>query len=103
MNIIFGVPSQSAAIQIQALYNAGNPLLRLFNNGAERFRFNMDSTPTFRIGGNQLLKERITGWSAPVGTAARTGFDTTATSLQEIAEHLKALIDDATTHGFIGT
>jgi len=36
----------------------------------------------------------VTGWVAATGTATRSTFDTTTVTLPELAERLKALIDD---------
>lgn len=54
----------------------------------------------------QLLKTRITGWTAPTGTASRAGFDTSTATLTQVAQTVKALIDDlhgTAGHGLIGT
>jgi hypothetical protein len=53
--------------------------------------------------GTQVLATRRTGWAAPTGTATRTSFDTATATTTQLAERLKALIDDLTTHGLIGT
>jgi hypothetical protein len=57
---------------------------------------------TLTRGGTQLLTARQTGWGAPTGTATRTTFATASVTLPVLAEHVKALIDDLTTHGVIG-
>jgi hypothetical protein len=41
------------------------------------------------------------GWAAPTGTASRTTFATTTVTTLELAERLKALIDDLATLGLI--
>ena len=43
-----------------------------------------------------------TGWSAATGSATRTTFDTTSVTLPQLAERVKALIDDLTTVDLIG-
>ena len=43
------------------------------------------------------------GWTAATGTATRTTFDTTSVTLATLAEHVKALIDDLTANGVIGS
>jgi len=56
--------------------------------------------------GSSVLKSRKTGWATATGTATRTTFDTTTVTTQQLAERVKALIDDlhATAgHGLIGT
>lgn len=55
-----------------------------------------------QFGGNQVVAARRTGWSAATGTAARTGFATATVTTAELAERVKALIDDLTAHGLIG-
>jgi len=56
----------------------------------------------YRVGANQVLGSRKTGWTAPTGTATRTTFDTATVTLPELAERVKALIDDLISHGAIG-
>lgn len=58
------------------------------------------------VAGNQVVGARKTGWALATGTATRTTFDTTSVTLPQLAERVKALIDDlhATAgHGMIGT
>lgn len=57
----------------------------------------------YRVEGNKVLGARITGWGAPTGTPTRTTFDTTTVTLPQLAERVKALIDDLMTHGMIQT
>lgn len=55
--------------------------------------------------GTQVVSARKTGWTAPSGTATRSGYATSTATLTQVAEALKALIDDlhATAgHGLIG-
>ncbi len=56
----------------------------------------------YKVDGTQVVNTRVTGWGAPTGTPTRTTFDTTTVTLEQLAERLKALIDDLTTHGLIG-
>lgn len=51
--------------------------------------------------GDQVLGQRITGWAAATGTATRTTFATTTVTTEQLAERVKALIDDLETHGLI--
>jgi hypothetical protein len=53
-------------------------------------------------GTNQVVGTRKTGWGAPTGTATRTAFATSTVTTAELAERVKAVIDDLTTHGLIG-
>lgn len=64
-------------------------------------------TPEIRTGTGsvaplKVLGTRRTGWTAATGTATRTTFDTSTVTTAQLAERLKALIDDLTTHGLIG-
>jgi lysophospholipase L1-like esterase len=63
-------------------------------------------TRALRVGANQVVGARKTGWGAPTGTATRTTFDTTTVTLPQLAERVKALLDDLNAtagHGLIGT
>lgn len=55
-----------------------------------------------QIDNNDVVGPRIGGWVAPTGTATRSAFDTSTVTLSELAERVKALIDDLRTHGLIG-
>lgn len=68
-----------------------------------RFEVNIGTTPTVRLNQTQVLTTRRTGWTAPTGTPTRTGYATSTATLTQVAEALKALIDDLVTHGVIGT
>jgi hypothetical protein len=57
----------------------------------------------YRVNGTKVLGPRITGWQAWTGTPTRTALDTSETSLQNVNERIKALIDDLFTHGILGT
>ena len=54
------------------------------------------------IAGTNVLNARQTGWAAATGTATRTTFATGTVTTAQLAERVKALIDDLTTHGLIG-
>ena len=56
-----------------------------------------------RVAGQPVVGQRRTGWTAPSGTASRGGFATGSATTQQLAETLKALIDDLTAHGLIGS
>ena len=57
---------------------------------------------SFVVGTNQVVSSRKSGWVAPTGTPTRTTFATSTVTLPQLAERVKALIDDLTTHGLIG-
>lgn len=54
------------------------------------------------IGGLLTVRDRRTGWTAPTGTATRTAFDTATVTTAQLAERVKALIDNLISHGLIG-
>lgn len=61
---------------------------------------------TLAVGSSQVLAARKTGWAIASGTATRTTFDTTTVTTAQLAERVKALIDDLHStagHGLIGT
>lgn len=78
-----------------------------FYDGAnERAGFDMTATPRLRIGGTAVLGARKTGWAVATGTATRTSFNTSTVTTAQLAERVKALIDDlhsTSGHGIIGT
>lgn len=70
-------------------------------SGANRPRTGYFGT-SLVVGTNQVLATRATGWAAATGVATRTTFATGSVTLSQLAEHVKALVDDLTTHGLIG-
>lgn len=61
------------------------------------------SGKVMKVSSTQVVSARKTGWTAATGTADRTTFVTGSVSLSELAERVKALIDDLISHGLIGT
>lgn len=55
-----------------------------------------------KIGSTQIAGVRATGWGAPTRTATKTTFDTATVTTTQLAERVKALIDNLATHGLIG-
>lgn len=60
------------------------------------------ATKVLNVGANQVVGARRTGWVAATGTATRSTFDTATVTLPQLAERMKALLDDLTAHGLIG-
>jgi hypothetical protein len=60
------------------------------------------SGKTLEVNGTQVVTSRRTGWAAATGTATRTTFATTTVTTEQLAQRVKALIDDLITHGLIG-
>jgi len=61
---------------------------------------------SYKVASLDVVKARKTGWAVATGTATRTTFDTATVTTTQLAERVKALIDDlhATAgHGLIGT
>lgn len=58
-----------------------------------------------KIKGKNVVGKRKTGWQRAAGTATRTSFNTATVTTAELAQRVKALIDDLhddTGHGLIG-
>jgi hypothetical protein len=56
----------------------------------------------FKVDNVQVLGARKTGWTAMTGTATRSTVATGSATVTDVAERLKALIDDLMAHGVIG-
>jgi hypothetical protein len=57
----------------------------------------------YKVGANQVVGARITGWGDPFGATSRATFSTTTATTNQVAQALAALITDLKTHGVIGT
>ena len=53
-------------------------------------------------GGTRVVGSRKGGWGVPTGTAERAAFDTASVTTAQLAQRVKALIDDLWLHGLIG-
>lgn len=97
--------AQGQAISFNAtdsrkLFHNGSSFL--FTNGANASYWSLNDDGSLVNGTLQVLGTRRTGWVAATGTATRTAFATGSVTLPQLAERVKALIDDLTTHGLIG-
>jgi hypothetical protein len=87
---------------------SGNNILAVADNGTTRFivdadgRVDIVGAGSLYINGTQILSTRATGWAAATGTATRTTFATASVTLANLAQRVKALIDDLISHGIIG-
>ena len=63
---------------------------------------NVRSSYVYRLNGTQVISARKTGWAAATGTATRTTFVTSTVTTEQLAQRVKALIDDLISHGLIG-
>ena len=82
------------------MYHTGVGYRFKTNAGADQWSFNDNFSLT--ANGVQLLGVRSPGWTAATGTPTRTTFDTAAVTLPQLAQRVKALIDDLIQHGLIG-
>lgn len=57
---------------------------------------------SFFVENNQVVSARKIGWTTPTGTATRATFATSTVTISQLAERVKALIDDLMSHGLIG-
>jgi hypothetical protein len=62
-----------------------------------------DVSEAYRVDGVKVVGNRVTGWGLPTGTASRAAFDTGAITAGQLAQRIKALIDDLRAHGLIGS
>jgi hypothetical protein len=58
---------------------------------------------SYSVSGTKVVGARASGWSAATGTATRGAFDTASVTTAQLAERVKALIDDLVAHGLIGS
>jgi hypothetical protein len=63
---------------------------------------NIDIGGQMRVDGVKVVGNRITGWAAATGTASRAAFDAGTVTAGQLAQRVKALIDDLIAHGLIG-
>jgi hypothetical protein len=98
--------NNSAGSLMMRVTNDGNVLI---NNttGTERLSVNgniqiTSAANSFRVGSDNVVGSRKTGWTAATGTATRGTFATASVTLPQLAERVKALVDDLISHGLIG-
>lgn len=71
-----------------------------------RFNIIAGTDRKFQVNGVSVVGARKTGWATATGTATRTTFNTATVTTAQLAERVKALIDDlhgTAGHGLIGT
>lgn len=56
----------------------------------------------YLVNTQQVVGPRRTGWATASGTASRATFATNTVTTEQLAQRLKALLDDLTAHGLIG-
>lgn len=60
------------------------------------------SVPAIKVGANQVIGARATGWTVATGTASRATFVTSTVTLEQLAQRVMALEQDLIAHGIIG-
>ncbi|HEU4956925.1 MAG TPA: hypothetical protein VFT40_04790 [Sphingomicrobium sp.] len=112
-------PSGTSSGEIWVSYSGINGMLL---RGQQKIRFDIagleqcsvgpggfdtaSNTKVYKVNGVQVAGPRKTGWATATGNATRSTFDTSSVTLTQLAERVKALIDDlhgAAGHGLIGT
>jgi hypothetical protein len=96
---IDGAPTASTNVTVT------NPYALYVNAGTSFFggNVNLSTGNEYRINNTKVVGARVTGWTAATGTATRTAFATSTVTTAQLAERVKALIDDLISHGLIGT
>jgi len=75
--------------------------LRIYSGSTQSCRIDY-TNGDYYILGNKIISARRTGWTAATGTATRTSFDTSTVTTAQLAERVKALLDDLIAHGLVG-
>ena len=57
----------------------------------------------YRVDAVKVVGNRVIGWGTPTGTASRAAFDSGTVTAGQLAQRVKALIDDLRAHGLIGS
>ena len=100
----FDTRSSGIAAERMRITSAGNVGIGTSSPG---FRLDVsgviNTDATYRVNGQIVVTARQPGWSPASGTATRTAFATSTVTTAQLAERVKALIDDLRTHGLIGS
>jgi hypothetical protein len=79
--------------------------VRIHISGGDRLTIDnvaANFTVPIQRGGTQVVNTRATGWGSMTGTATRSAYDTATVTTAQLAERVKALVDDLRAHGLIG-
>jgi hypothetical protein len=83
--------------------NTDGESLILYRSGVPVGSLSASSTgATFNVNGNQVVGSRKTGWTPASGSSNKGSFDTATVTTEQLAERVKAILDDLTSHGLIG-
>ena len=94
-----GISGATTAVDVQ------DANFRVFAGTTQKLRIDYTNGEVY-IQSSRVLSTRKTGWSTATGTATRTTFATSTVTTEQLAERVKALIDDLHStagHGLIGT
>lgn len=104
-NTVFVVPTLTTDLQL-------NGALRFMTDSANSLGFSsaagrpsklfLGTAGEVWVNAVKVLGARQTGWAAATGTATRTTFATSTVTTAQLAERVKALLDDLISHGVIG-
>ena len=86
-----------------SVYCSDSSHLALLTDGYIHSFGRINTNSFFSVLDIDVLGARKTGWATATGTATRTTFDTATVTLPQLAQRLKALLDDLFSHGLIGT
>lgn len=89
--------SEDGSVIVTTISGGAAAIAATFRDGSIR-----SGTGGFYFSGSKVVGDRVNGWGAPTGTATRSTFATSTVTTEQLAERVKALIDDLTTHGLIG-
>jgi hypothetical protein len=96
----------ACGLYVDAPTGASNNYAAVFNTGDVLVNAGWLRAATsygLKVNAVQVVTGRQTGWTAATGTATRTSFATSSVTLANLAQAVKAVIDDLITHGLIGT
>jgi hypothetical protein len=63
----------------------------------------VDTGNSYKVNNVAVVGATKPGWTAATGTATRTTFVTSTVTTEQLAQRVKALLDDLISHGLIGT
>lgn len=85
--------------KLEVVNSAGSAIIfEVANNGS----VNIPTGAEYAVNNVRVVGPRVTGWEAASGNATRATFATGSVTLPQLAEHVKALVDDMIAHGLIG-
>jgi hypothetical protein len=100
--------SITGAIIKMTLENSGALLIGgTTDDGTNKLRVSggitVDTGNSYKVNNVAVVGATKSGWTAATGTATRTTFVTSTVTTEQLAQRVKALLDDLISHGLIGT